>query len=163
MTDSWELELIDPGNIYSDYNSKGMLVSGGDEAHGEMCPTYYIISSAFTSHYQDIEFFGILGEEGNTGNNGPFWAGPQGTNAYHTINQFTSLKWFFTQDTHWDIPLYVSSAWTADTMKFSVKNSPGATFVVIDNAYWHSIIPWDMAEYYNVTFRDKDTDNIITR
>ena len=58
------------------------------------------------------------------------------------------------------INLRNSTAWTADSMKFTVKYSPGTTFIVENNSWWRSRIPFEMAQYYNVTFKDGN-GNII--
>lgn len=163
-SDSYELTWGEPGNIFSEHNSKGMFVRGANEGRGDMCGGLVYIGTAITEHYADIEFFCIVGEHGGCDSNisdhgtsySPYWT--------HVVrDNMTNLKWIASDDVTYPIYLYQSTNYDLDSMKFSVKNSRGATFIVIDNAYWRSIIPWDMADYYNVTFRDKDTNNIITR
>lgn len=170
FTDSYELYLDQPGNIFTEYNSKGMIISGGYNSvlGSEGCPSYTEINSGFTEQYPNIEFFGIEGEYGNTDvtivTGGTdileHYFAYYDENSHSPILDFTSLKWFFTEDTHWDIPLYMSSAFTEESMQFTVKNSRNATFIVDDNAYWRSIIPWDMAAYYNVTFKTRSGEII---
>ncbi len=158
MYENYELYFGDPGNIFSEYNSKGMIVSGGYRGTtGDSCDSFFEITTAITEHYPDIEFFGIIGDVGNsdTVNGNPYapsWTSDQQGSDWLT---FTSLKWFFTEDTHWEIPLYMSTAFTDNSMKFTVKNSPNATFIVDDNEYWQNIIPWEMADYYNVVFKTR--------
>ena len=157
--ENYELYFGNPGNIFSEYGSKGMIVSGGYRGTtGESCDSFFEMTTAITEHYPDIEFFGIIGEVGNSdtvnGNpHAPSWTSDQQGSDWLT---FTSLKWFFTEDTHWEIPLYMSSAFTEDSMKFTIKHSPNATFIVDNNDYWQGIIDWDMADYYNVVFKTRD-------
>lgn len=47
-----------------------------------------------------------------------------------------------------------STAWTAESMKFTEWYCPGTTFIVNDNSYWRNIIDWDIAQQRNVTFKD---------
>lgn len=59
------------------------------------------------------------------------------------------------------IALTGSTAWTADSMKFTEWYCPGTTFIVQDNSWWRSRIDWDIAEVRNVTFMDTNS-NIMT-
>lgn len=55
-----------------------------------------------------------------------------------------------------------STAWTAESMKFTEWYCPGTTFIIEDNSYWRSIIDWDIAAKRNITFKDGN-GNIITQ
>ena len=161
LVENFELTFDNPGNIFDTYGSKGMFVSGGEAYRGEMCSALLYIGAPVSQHFPEIEFFGIAGEHGGcsysySGDNAvyqPYWT--------QKLTAFTGLKWLCSEDTTFPIPLYMSNSWTAESMKFTVKNSPNATFKVDDSGYWHSIIPWEMAEYYNVTFTDREGNRIF--
>lgn len=155
LVENYDLFFNGPGNIFDTYGSKGMVVSGADINRGGMCGTHLHINTAVTQHYPEIEFFGISGEKGGCSFSvtyRPYWT--------EILPEFTGLKWLYSEDTTFPIPLYMSNSWTAESMKFTVKNSPNATFKVDNNSYWQSIIPWEMAEYYNVTFTDRNGNKI---
>lgn len=60
------------------------------------------------------------------------------------------------------ITLTGSTAWTAESMKFTEWYCPGTTFIIENNSWWKSRIDWDIAELRNITFKDGN-GNIITR
>ena len=55
-----------------------------------------------------------------------------------------------------------STAWTAESMKFTEWYCPGTIFIIENTSYWSSIIDWDIAAKRNITFMDTN-GNIITR
>lgn len=139
---------------------RAMLVKEQDTYPEEACDHSLSFGSAVTQYFGSLEMVGILDPDGNTTY---LWDGrtrPSFT-AEH-MNKLTSLKYFFTQDTNFPIPLYLagSTNWTIGSLRFTVKYSPGATFQVMDNSYWRGLIPWEMLSYYHVTFTDPD-GNII--
>lgn len=55
-----------------------------------------------------------------------------------------------------------STAWTADSMKFTEWYCPGTTFIIENNSWWRSRIDWEIAAERNITFKDSN-GNIITQ
>lgn len=55
-----------------------------------------------------------------------------------------------------------STAWTADSMKFTEWYCPGTTFIIENNSWWRSRIDWNIAAKRNITFKDSN-GNIITQ
>ena len=55
-----------------------------------------------------------------------------------------------------------STAWTADSMKFTEWYCPGTTFIIENNSWWRSRIDWEIATERNITFKDPN-GNIITQ
>lgn len=60
------------------------------------------------------------------------------------------------------ITLTGSTAWTADSMKFTEWYCPGTTFIIENTSWWRSRIDWGIAAARNVTFKDGN-GNIITQ
>ena len=60
------------------------------------------------------------------------------------------------------ITLTGSTAWTADSMKFTEWYCPGTTFIIENNSWWRSRIDWGIAAARNITFKDGN-GNIITQ
>lgn len=60
------------------------------------------------------------------------------------------------------IALTGSTAWTADSMKFTEWYCPGTTFIIENTSWWRSRIDWGIAAARNVTFKDGN-GNIITQ
>ena len=60
------------------------------------------------------------------------------------------------------ITLTGSTAWTAESMKFTEWYCPGTTFIIENNSWWRQRIDWDIAAERNITFKDGN-GNIITQ
>ena len=60
------------------------------------------------------------------------------------------------------IVLTGSTAWTADSLRFTEYYCPNTTFIIANTTWWRNRIDWDVAREKNITFKDGN-GNIITQ
>lgn len=147
--DGWEIEF----NSFGDFNGgtaiafKSQLTYGG---HG--C---YIASTGI--NWNNIVLAISLIPGSNNNHNDRFG---------NLVRNCPNLKYICLNidetNTGSTITLTGSTAWTAESMKFTEWYCPGTTFIIENNSWWRSRIDWEIAAERNITFKDGN-GNIITQ